>query len=879
MSGFWLNFLGSRNDRLLNKYNKIISKINDFEVSISALSDNELSEKTPYFIKLLSEGKNLDDILPEAFAVVRETSRRLWDKRIYDVQMIGGIILHNGKISEMKTGEGKTLTATLPAYLNALSGKTVHIVTVNEYLAERDAQKMGELFSFLGLTTSFNSSGSSGEQKKEIYNANIIYGTNSEFGFDYLRDNMVFNFKDKVQTGLHYAIVDEVDSILIDEARTPLIISGLSKELTELYSVINTIPPQLVKGSGSPEDKDYKESGDYSLDLKSNKVFITEEGHEKIEKIMTGMGLIPEGSSLYDSSNVSLVHHINAAMKAHTLFHLDQHYVIRNNEVLIVDEFTGRIMEGRRWNDGLHQAIEAKENVKIQDENVNLATITLQNFFRLYDKLSGMTGTADTEAFEFQDIYKLETVVVPTNRPVQRQDYLDEVYLTMDVKNKAILADIEYCYKRGQPVLIGTSSIENNEFYSKLLTAHNFPHQMLNAKQHEKEAYVVSQAGKIGMITLATNMAGRGTDIILGGNIDPEIKSINENSDLSETEKVNKISLLKEDWKKEHDKVIELGGLHIIGTERNESRRIDNQFRGRAGRQGDPGSSRFYLSLEDPLLTIFSGNKVADVLRRLHMNPEEAITHPFMSKSLERAQKKIESQNFNIRKQLLDYDNVSNEQRNVIYARRNEILSQEDVSSYIKHSMESVIWNLVTHYIPEQSHPDVWDIPGLTLSLKEDFAIESDIEKYAEDTNKTAHDIFEYVLANILSIYNKKCEHLEEANLRIIEKQELLDSLDLCWRENLSSLEYLRQGIHLRSYAQKDPKQEYKREAFKNFENFIVSMKFEVTKRLLNIDRIIQDIANNQVAVFEEISTPNDRIQMKNTDAIKDINSIEKKHK
>lgn len=881
MSGFLLKFLGSRNERVIKKYTKIVEQINNLEASISSLSDAELKNKTPYFKELWKNGKSLDDILPEAFAVVRETSKRLWDKRLYDVQMIGGMILHNGKISEMKTGEGKTLTATLPAYLNALTGQSVHIVTVNEYLAQRDSQKMGELFSFLGLTTAFNASSLTAQEKHSVYQSDIIYGTNSEFGFDYLRDNMVFNNQEKVQTGLYFAIVDEVDSILIDEARTPLIISGLSKELTELYAVVDAIPPQLIKGEGSPDDKDYKENGDYSLDLKNNKVFITEAGHEKIERIMTEMGLIPEGSSLYDSSNVSLVHHINAAMRAHTLFHLDQHYVIKDGEVLIVDEFTGRILAGRRWNDGLHQAIEAKERVKIQDENVNLATITLQNFFRLYKKLSGMTGTADTEAFEFQDIYRLETIVVPTNRPVQRKDYLDEVYLTMEVKKKAILADIEYCYKRGQPVLIGTSSIENNELYSQLLTEHNFPHQMLNAKQHEREAFVVSQAGRIGMITLATNMAGRGTDIILGGNIEPRIIEIQNMQDLTEEEKEIKIEKLKQDWLEEHNKVLALGGLHIIGTERNESRRIDNQFRGRAGRQGDPGSSRFYLSLEDPLLTIFSGDKVADLLRKLHMNPDEAITHPFMSRSLERAQKKIENQNFNMRKQLLDYDDVSNEQRNVVYMRRNEILNENDVSEYIDSIMHSVIFDIVTHHVPEQSHPDIWDIDGLEKSLEADFKIKMDIKAFCENINHNADNVFNHVLENIKQAYHTKYSILSKQDLNIIQKQELLDSLDLCWRENLASLEYLRQGIHLRSYAQKDPKLEYKREAFKNFENFISSMKFEVIKRLLNIDLIIQQIADNHPSAFEEIHMQHpeiiDGVEVENLDNTKIVDNSDNK--
>lgn len=843
MSGFLSKILGSRNQRILKNYNKIVKQINSIENSFISLSDIELKNKTLEFKNKIREGQNLDSILVEAFALVREGIKRIYGKRLYDVQLLGGITLHKGKIAEMRTGEGKTFTAILPAYLNALTGNSVHIITVNEYLAQRDANKMSELFTFLGLTTACNHSQLTPEEKKVVYNADIIYGTNSEFGFDYLRDNMALSLEDKFQKTLNYAIIDEVDSILIDEARTPLIISGASQELTNLYSIIKDIPPQLQAGTGSPEDKDYQENGDYAIDLKNHKIVMTEEGHEKVENIMKEMGLLAEGGSLYDSSNISLVHHLNAALKAHALFHLNQHYVIKDDKVVIVDELTGRLMEGRRWNDGIHQAIEAKENLTIQDETVTAATITLQNYFRLYKKLSGMTGTADTEAFEFQDIYNLETIVIPTNKPVQRQDNLDEVYLTKEIKDKAILADIEYCHKRGQPVLIGTSSIENNEYYSQLLTKHNLPHQVLNAKQHLQESYIVSQAGKLGMITLATNMAGRGTDIILGGNIEQDIINIKNDESLTDTEKEKKIQELNESWEQEHQKVIELGGLHIIGTERNESRRIDNQFRGRSGRQGDPGSSRFYLSLEDPLLTIFSGERVAGALRKLQMHPEQAIMHPFMSKSLERAQKKLENHNFNIRKQLLDYDNVANEQRNAIYNRRNEILAENNVEEYIDYIFRTVINNLVDTYVPPMSSPELWNLKDLEKSLSSDFNFKIEIQYFKDKDNTNENDIKEYLYSQIKEYYKERSSWLSEEELRKIEKVQLLQSLDSCWGDNLSSLDYLRQGIALRSYAQKDPKLEYKKEAFKNFENFVASMQFETMQKLLNLSPL-QDLEN-----------------------------------
>lgn len=835
MSGLWLKVFGSRNNRIIKNYSKIVQKINAMEKEVELIPEEELKERTTYLQNKILAGESLDNVMVEAFALVREGIKRLYGKRLYDVQLLGGIILHKGKVSEMKTGEGKTFTAVLSAYLNALSGKSVHIITVNDYLAERDSQRMEPLFSLLGMTTSCNHSRLTPGDKHAVYKANIIYGTNSEFGFDYLRDNMSLSMEDKKQTGLNYAIIDEVDSILIDEARTPLIISGSSAELTELYSIIKSIPGQLTKGTGSPEDKNYTENGDYAIDLKNNKIVLTEVGHEKTEQIMKDMGLIPEGSSLYDSSNISLVHHLNAALRANILFNLNQHYVIKEGKIVIVDEFTGRLMDGRRWNDGIHQAIEAKENVHIQEESVTLATITLQNYFKLYKKLSGMTGTADTEAFEFSDIYNLETIVVPTNKPIQRVDHLDEVYLNKEVKNKAILADIKYCQERGQPVLIGTSSIESNEFYSELLAKNNIPHQTLNAKQHLKEAYIVSQAGRVGMVTLATNMAGRGTDIILGGNIEQDIIDIKNNLELSEHEKNLKINELETNWKAEHQKIIELGGLHIIGTERNESRRIDNQFRGRAGRQGDPGSSRFYLSLEDPLLTIYSGDKVASVLMKLQMHPEQAIMHPIMSRSLEKAQQRLENHNYNIRKQLLEYDNVSNEQRNAIYTRRNEILAEKNTNEYIEHIFKEVVSNLVTSYIPPQSQPEEWDIEELQNVLLSDFDFKVELSHLKLQDNVDDIFISNYIYDKLFAYYKEKTNWLKEQDLMDLEKRLLLQSIDYCWGDNLSALEYLRQGIHLRTYAQKDPKLEYKKEAFKHFEFFIESMKYETIKSLLKI--------------------------------------------
>lgn len=820
---------GSRNNRILKKYNKIINKINSLEPEIERLTDDEIISKTKYFKETYKDEKDLDLFLPEAFALVREVIKRKWGKRLYDVQMIGGIILHHGKISEMKTGEGKTFTAALPAYLNALSGKGVHIITVNDYLAERDAEKMGEIFSALGLTTGCNLSKLALEEKIEIYNCDITYGTNSEFGFDYLRDNMALDKEERSQRPLNYAIIDEVDSILIDEARTPLIISGPADEKTEVYNKMNTIPPKLVEGKIEGDKNNPIETGDFIIDKKEKRVSLTERGHEKVELLLSEMGLISEGTNLYDSENISLLHHLSAALKAHFLFHRDTHYVVRDGEILIVDEFTGRILDGRRWNDSIHQAIESKEGVEIKEENVTLATITLQNYFKQYHKLAGMTGTADTEAFEFNDIYNLETVVVPTNRPLLRKDTLDEVYISREQKDKAILRDIKSKYEKGQPVLIGTSSIDNNEYYSELLKKENIPHQVLNAKQHEKEAYVISQAGRKGMITIATNMAGRGTDIILGGNIEQDILNIRENNELTEEEKENAIQGLEMVWQKEHDEVVALGGLHVIGTERHESRRIDNQFRGRSGRQGDPGSTRFYLSLEDPLLQIFSGEKVINVLKKMQVDPESALTHPFMSKTLENAQRKIENHNYNIRKQLLDFDNVSNEQRHIIYRTRKEILESDDMDIYIKPIRDNVFYDVFTHFVKEGD--DNWDLEGLNKELSEEFNLHLPLEQWAEE-NPVIDDFFNKIIEHIDALYKEKEDVFGVENFKIIQRKHLLDSIDIAWREHLSSLAYLRKGIHLRGFAQKDPKQEYKKEAFSYFGNMIDSFRFDAIKKL-----------------------------------------------
>lgn len=843
MSNILTSIIGNRNDRILKKYNKIIQKINIAENKLTNLSEEQIKLKTLEFKERINKGESLDNILPEAFALVKISINRIWNIIPYDVQLLGGIILHNGKIAEMRTGEGKTLTATFPAYLNALTGKGVHIITVNDYLAKRDAEKMGKLFSYLGLTTECNINGLTHEEKKQAYLADITYGTNNEFGFDYLRNNMVYDVSDKVQRELNYAIIDEVDSILIDEARTPLIISGQDTQASNIYSLINSIPLSLEKGVRKGQDKDFIESGDYVVDLKTKQVHLTEQGHEKSEKMMVELGLISEEDSLYSTENLSLLLHLQAALKAHTLFHLNQHYIIQDNEIKIVDEHTGRIMNGRRWSEGLHQAIEAKEGVDIQPENITQATITLQNYFRMYNKLSGMTGTADTEAFEFNDIYGLETIVVPTNKPIKRNDLLDQVFMTTEGKIKAIIDDVKYNHELGRPILIGTSSIENNELLSNALTNAGLKHEVLNAKQHERESYIISQAGKSGSITIATNMAGRGTDIILGGNIENEILKIKEDETLSDETKKELISDIKSQWVKDNNLVLSLGGLHVIGTERHESRRIDNQLRGRSGRQGDPGSSIFYVSFEDPLLKIFAGSKAIDALKRLRINTDEAIQHPFVSKNLASAQKRVESHHYDIRKQLLDYDGVSNQQRSAIYKQRNEILHAESeyIEELAKEMLHDSLDNTLDYYIPLNSYEEQWDIAGLKQVLINEYDSDIPFEDFISQHNYTTLDIRNKVKEIVLFVYKNKETWLKPEILRDLEKKIILECIDQGWREQITGLDYLRNGIHLRGYAQKDPKQEYKIEAFKMFENLLISIKKEVSRYLMSIQPISQE--------------------------------------
>jgi len=856
MSNILTSIIGNRNDRILKKYNKIIQKININQNKLTSLSEEQIKLKTLEFKDRINKGESLDNILPEAFALVKIAINRIWNIMPYDVQLLGGVILHNGKIAEMRTGEGKTLTATFPAYLNALSGKGVHIITVNDYLAKRDAEKMGKLFSYLGLTTECNINGLTHEEKKQAYLADITYGTNNEFGFDYLRNNMVYDISDKVQRELNYAIIDEVDSILIDEARTPLIISGQDTQASDIYSLINSIPLSLEKGVRKGQDKDFIESGDYVVDLKSRQVHLTEQGHEKSEKMMIELGLISEEDSLYSTENLSLLLHLQAALKAHTLFHLNQHYIIQDNEIKIVDEHTGRIMNGRRWSEGLHQAIEAKEGVSVQPENITQATITLQNYFRMYNKLSGMTGTADTEAFEFNDIYGLETIVVPTNRPIKRNDLLDQVFMTTDGKIKAIIADVKYNHELGRPILIGTSSIENNELLSNALTEAGLKHEVLNAKQHERESYIISQAGKSGSITIATNMAGRGTDIILGGNIENEILKIKDDETLSDETKKELISNIKKQWEIDNNLVLSLGGLHVVGTERHESRRIDNQLRGRSGRQGDPGSSIFYVSFEDPLLKIFAGSKAIDALKRLRINTDEAIQHPFVSKNLASAQKRVEGHHYDIRKQLLDYDGVSNQQRSAIYKQRNEILHSDSkyIEELAKEMLEDSLDNTLDYYIPLNSYEEQWDITNLKQILINEYDSDIPFEDLISQHNYTTLDIRNKIKEIVLFVYKNKETWLQPEILRDLERKIILECIDQGWREQITGLDYLRNGIHLRGYAQKDPKQEYKIEAFKMFENLLISIKKEVSRYLMSIQPMPQEnfvdiIPDNQIVL------------------------------
>ncbi len=838
-TNFLTQIFGSRNDRLLKQYRKTVERINAMEPSLEKLSDDELRGKTEAFKARVAGGESLDSVLPEAFAVVREGSKRVMKMRHFDVQMLGGMSLHNGKISEMRTGEGKTLTATLPVYLNALTGKGVHVVTVNDYLANRDAQWMGRLYNFLGLTVGVNLPQMPREQKQAAYRADITYGTNNEYGFDYLRDNMVYEAGDRVQRGLNYAIVDEVDSILIDEARTPLIISGQAEDHTEMYIAINKAIPTLTRQEGEADPRTGEgvtKPGDFTMDEKSRQVFLTEQGHENAERILSNMGLLPAGASLYDPANITLMHHLYAALRAHHLYVRDQHYVVQEGEVVIVDEFTGRLMAGRRWSEGLHQAVEAKEGVQIQAENQTLASITFQNYFRLYNKLSGMTGTADTEAYEFQEIYGLETVLIPPNRVSKRTDALDRVYKTTREKYEAAIADIRECHERGQPVLVGTTSIENSEIIDQLLIKAGLPHQVLNAKQHASEASIIAQAGSAKVITIATNMAGRGTDIVLGGNIEKAIEAAEADESLSESARHARVAELREQWTKDHEQVKALGGLRIIATERHESRRIDNQLRGRSGRQGDPGSSRFYLSLDDPLMRIFAGERVKSIMDRLKMPDGEAIEAGIVTRSIESAQRKVEARNFDIRKQLLEYDDVSNDQRKVIYQQRNDILDATELTAQIAGLREGCFTDLVRQYVPVESVEEQWDLAGLQKVLADEWQIELPLIAEVEASSAiTDEDILERVIKAAHAAFDAKVQQIGGEQFTQFERMVLLQSIDSHWREHLSALDHLRQGIHLRGYAQKQPKQEYKREAFELFGQLLDLVKNEVTKLLMTV--------------------------------------------
>ncbi|MDP9878767.1 preprotein translocase subunit SecA [Variovorax boronicumulans] len=838
-TNFLTQIFGSRNDRLLKQYRKTVTRINALEPEFEKLSDDALRAKTQEFKDRIAKGESLDDLLPEAFATVREGSKRVMKMRHFDVQLLGGMALHNGKISEMRTGEGKTLTATLPVYLNALSGKGVHVVTVNDYLANRDATWMGRLYNFLGLSVGINLPQMPREEKQAAYSSDITYGTNNEYGFDYLRDNMVYEPGDRVQRGLNFAIVDEVDSILIDEARTPLIISGQAEDHTDLYLAINKVVPLLKKQEGEADPRTGEGvtvPGDFTVDEKTHQVFLTEDGHENAERILGELKLIPEGASLYDPANITLMHHLNAALRARHLYHRDQHYVVQQGEVVIVDEFTGRLMSGRRWSDGLHQAVEAKEGVEIQAENQTLASITFQNYFRLYGKLAGMTGTADTEAYEFQEIYGLETTIIPPNRISKRDDQLDRVYKTTREKYEAAIQDIRECYERGQPVLVGTSSIENSEIIDALLEKAGLPHQVLNAKQHAREADIVAQAGRTKMITIATNMAGRGTDIVLGGNIEKMIEAIEADEGRDEATKQADIAHVRAEWTKDHEFVKSLGGLRIIATERHESRRIDNQLRGRSGRQGDPGSSRFYLSLDDPLMRIFAGDRVKAIMDRLKMPDGEAIEAGIVTRSIESAQRKVEARNFDIRKQLLEYDDVSNDQRKVIYQQRNDILDAADLTAQIAALREGCFTDLARQYVPRESVEEQWDLDSLEKSLFSEWGIDMPLKQQVEAADAISdEEVVEKIVAYANESFDAKVALIGQENFTQFERMVLLQSIDTHWREHLASLDYLRQGIHLRGYAQKQPKQEYKREAFELFGQLLDSVKNEVTRQLMTV--------------------------------------------
>ncbi len=830
ISGLLKKIFGSRNDRLIKQYSVVVRQINALEAGIAALSDDELRAKTGEFKARVANGETLDALLPEAFAVVREAGKRVLGMRHFDVQLIGGMVLHDGKISEMRTGEGKTLVATLPAYLNALAGNGVHIITVNDYLASRDAEWMGRLHRFLGLTVGVNLSQMPHDEKQAAYAADITYGTNNEFGFDYLRDNMVYTSTERVQRKLAYAIVDEVDSILIDEARTPLIISGQAEDRTDLYVRMDQVAPMLERCA--EEDG----PGDYWVDEKGHQVLMTEAGHEHAEEILERVGLLPAGTSLYDAANILLIHHLYAALRAHTLFLKDQQYVVQNGEVIIVDEFTGRLMSGRRWSDGLHQAVEAKEGVQIQNENQTLASITFQNYFRMYGKLAGMTGTADTEAYEFQQIYGLETVVIPTNKPMLRVDHNDQIFRTAQEKYAAIIADIRACRERGQPVLVGTTSIENSELLSALLDQEKLPHQVLNAKQHAREAEIVMQAGRPGVITIATNMAGRGTDIVLGGSIEKQIAQIRDDESLDDAAKEARTTALRAEWQQLHDQVVAAGGLHIIGSERHESRRIDNQLRGRSGRQGDPGSSRFYLALDDSLLRIFAGERLKSIMERLKMPEGEAIEHPLVSRSLESAQRKVEGRNFDIRKQLLEYDDVANDQRKVIYTQRNELLETEDISETITAMRQSVLYDTFRRYVPADSVEEQWELPELEKELATELLLPLPIVEWVKNEPTLGdEEIVKRIIEHADNVYQAKVDQVGAESFHQFERNVMLQSLDSHWREHLAALDHLRQGIHLRGYAQKNPKQEYKREAFELFEALLDSVRVEVNRLLMTV--------------------------------------------
>jgi preprotein translocase subunit SecA len=833
------SIFGSRNDRLLKQYRKVVQQINALEPRFEQMDDAALRAFTDELKQRVSGSTPLDEVLPEAFALTREAGKRTLKMRHFDVQLIGGMALHDGKIAEMRTGEGKTLMATLPVVLNALAGNGVHVVTVNDYLARRDAEWMGRLYNFLGLSVGVNVPGMDREAKQAAYNADVTYGTNNEFGFDYLRDNMVYETRDRVQRTLHYGIVDEVDSILIDEARTPLIISGQAEDHTELYVRINAVVPGLKRQIGEADPRTGQgviEPGDFTVDEKSHQVYLTDAGHEHAEQLLAEAGLLPEGASLYDAANVTLMHHVYAALRAHHLYNRDQHYVVQSGEVVIVDEFTGRLMSGRRWSDGLHQAVEAKEGVAIQSENQTMASITFQNYFRMYGKLSGMTGTADTEAYEFQEIYGLETVVIPPNKPTVRRDENDLVYKTAQEKYNAVITDIRECHARGQPVLVGTTSIENSELLSSLLQQAELPHQVLNAKQHAKEAEIVAQAGRPGMITIATNMAGRGTDIVLGGSVEKQVQFIEADPALPDAVKAERIATLHTEWQGLHDKVKDEGGLRIIATERHESRRIDNQLRGRSGRQGDPGSSRVYLSLDDPLMRIFAGDRVRAIMDRLKMPEGEAIEAGIVTRSIEGAQRKVEARNFDVRKQLLEYDDVSNDQRKVIYQQRNEILEAASLKDTIAHLRHGALTQVVRLHVPEESLEEQWDLPNLERVLREEWTLDLPLSQIVQGSDSiTDEEILEKVLQAADDLFQTKLDIVGEEQFTPFMRMVLLQSMDTHWREHLSALDYLRQGIHLRGYAQKNPKQEYKREAFELFSQLLDVVKLEVTRTLLTV--------------------------------------------